>query len=165
MASTHAEIVIFAILICTGMVVSIFSDSVKYTHPGIQDKMALLNSNMEYLYDVVIRQDRLLRIIYFGFFIAIFCLGHFLGRLEQRVSQLEADANDRKLNWEDLLRRVQRLEDNDGEDLRRIAVVEENLAAEHQRIAVLQRDVNFLLEYQQGQEQLPPYPDDRQRRF
>jgi uncharacterized protein involved in cysteine biosynthesis len=165
MASNHVEIVIFAFLICTGMVVGIFSDLVKYTDPAIQDKMALLNSNMEYLYDVVIRQDRLLRIVYYGFFIAIFCLGHFLGRLEQRVSQLEASANDGKLNWEDLLRRIQRFENNDVDDLRRIAAVEESLIAEHQRIAILQRDVNFLLEYERGQEQPPPYPDDRQGRF
>jgi uncharacterized protein involved in cysteine biosynthesis len=165
MASNHAEIIIFAILICTGMVIGSFSDSVKYTDPVIQEKMALLNSNMEYLYDVVIRQDRLLRIVYFGFFIAIFCLVHFLGRLEQRVSELEASANDGKLNWEDLLRRIQRFENNDVDDLRRIAAVEESLIAEHQRIAILQRDVNFLLEYERGQEQLPPYPDDRQGRF
>ncbi|KAF1914028.1 hypothetical protein BDU57DRAFT_331142 [Ampelomyces quisqualis] len=93
LSTRYAEYVIFAIIISTYAALTFFSQLVPYKVPATTDKFLIVDGNIDYLYDLVIRLDHMLEVIYFGFLIALLTLGLCYGQLQRRATYLEQVVN------------------------------------------------------------------------
>jgi hypothetical protein len=153
MSATYAEYTLFMILISTYAALTYVSQIIPYKVPATTDEFLILDGNIDYLYDLVVRLDHMLETIYFGFLIALLFLGLCYGQLQRRVAHFEQVVNvlaqtvmvtgaaviehpayhivDKKrddggVTWEGLLTRVEYLENRRAADNLRMVTLELN---------------------------------------
>lgn len=162
MSAKYAEYAIFAIIIGTYAALTYVSQLVPYKVPATTDKFLILDGNIDYLYDLVIRLDHMLEVIYFGFLIALLALGICYGQLQRRTVHLEQVFT--ALVQTVVVARVFENSDTAAEEhpaygtidekrgdravtqddlLRRIEYLEAQRAADVLRIATLERNVTY----------------------
>jgi hypothetical protein len=88
-ASSYTVYIFYTILVCTSLMLARFNRTIAYAVPVSDDDFYILSHNVYYLFKVIVRLDRMLETIYFGFMIALFVLGYAHHRLQLRVGELE----------------------------------------------------------------------------
>jgi hypothetical protein len=91
MSRPTAAYILFAILACTCFVLMTFSRDIPYTNffSTADNPLLIMDYNIAYLFQLVLRFDHMLQIIYFGFLLALFWLGYVVGAMQMRIGELE----------------------------------------------------------------------------
>jgi hypothetical protein len=91
MSRPTAAYILFAILACTCFVLMTFSRDIPYTNSfsTVDNPLLIMDYNIAYLFQLVLRFDHMLQIIYFGFLLALFWLGYVVGGMQMRIGELE----------------------------------------------------------------------------
>jgi hypothetical protein len=135
MAHPIAAYILMGILASTCLVLTYFSRPVGYTNFATDDDpLRIMDYNIGYLFQLVVRLDHMLEIIYFGFLLALFWLSYAHGKMHLRLEALvEAwahvkTAEEKHPAYGDglgvLVRKVEELERMRREDAMRIKELE-----------------------------------------
>lgn len=89
MPTFHLDYLLHFFLVSICFVLAFNSPSIKYITPTSDDEFLILDTNIEYLSKLILRLDRMLEIIYFGFLAALFYLGFCYGRMQRKIRELE----------------------------------------------------------------------------
>jgi hypothetical protein len=91
MSRPTAAYILFAILACTCFVLMTFSRDIPYTNSfsTVDNPLLIMDYNIACLFQLVLRFDHMLQIIYFGFLLALFWLGYVVGGMQMRIGELE----------------------------------------------------------------------------
>lgn len=96
MARFLPEPLFYALLITIAIALAFSTRSIPYMNPTankphtMRDVFLQVDYDLDYLQLHIIRLDRILQVIYFGFLAALFYLGFCFGRLQRKVGNLEA---------------------------------------------------------------------------
>jgi hypothetical protein len=89
MARPTAAYILMAILASTCLVLTYFSHPVGYTNFATDDNLLrIMDYSIAYLFQLVVRLDLMLEIIYFGFLLALFWLAYAHGKMHMRLEAL-----------------------------------------------------------------------------
>jgi hypothetical protein len=92
--SAYTVYIFFTILACTSLVLTRYSRTTAYVTPASDDDLFIMSYNISYLFDLLVRLDRMLEIIYFGFLLALFFLSDAYRGLQSRIERLEEKIGD-----------------------------------------------------------------------